>query len=474
MSPEARTFRSVAAVLACAFACACDAQPVEFRIVHGSDQDPYVGATDITISLHDRNDETLRSWSFAAPAPRGSLDPLATGHGLRFVVEATAGGRVLARGHSLPFDLGRGLSVPHPDVYLGRLGRFATPLSEPAVTGRPLAIAATSSGAIWIDSIGAIHRFELHDRSAAAVSIGGPTLVTVATLATMADASFAALPDGSLFGIGGSDGGAVLLDSSGSVVASLPASTPELADHRFGAAVAYVGGAIVVAGGASSPGGAPTTSVTRFERVTTSGGTTLVPSPLPQLPTARRGARGVAIDVRGRVDCPCERLALVGGDDAGGPRSRVSVIDPFGIDPTIELDHPAIRRDVTAVAIDDGLLLLAGGRDALLAPVDSVDLLVARVDAIVALSPSLPPLFTPRAGAAGVRLAPGLVLVVGGATTLEVPSSAAELVEFPGNTLATGSLVVPVANPSGVLLPDRTVLVVDDASVGLFVPPREL
>jgi len=460
-------------LLAAFLLAACESQ-VEFRIVDGVDQDPYAGATDVTLSVRAQDGTTIRSWRFDPLDPRGTLDPLPTGRDMVLVVETSAGGRALSRGRSFPFDLGRRTPNPHPDVFLGRLGRFTIPLLESPTTARPLAIAATDSGAIWIDANGDVFRFDLHDRSGFAASRGAPTSRMVASYPSLADATFTGLPDGSLFGIGGAEARGVLIGSDGEVVATLDASTPELVVHRFGAALSVVGDSIVVAGGAPDEVSAPSASVTRFDRIVDSGVTTIVATPLEPLASTRRDAVAAPISVRGRSDCPCARIAVVGGRDAVGPRALIALVDPAGVDATIEVQHSAVRPGVAVVAIEDGVLAFAGGRDGLGAPVDTIDLFLTRVDAIAPFSPSPPPLFFPRAGASAVMLSPGLAIVIGGVTSLEAASSAAELIEFAGNTLPTGSLVAPTAHPLAVKLRDRTILTVDAGSVTLYVSPRDL
>lgn len=460
-------------VVAASLLAACESQ-VEFRIVDAVDQDPFAGATDVTLSVRAQDGTTLRSWRFDPLDPRGTLDPLPVGDDMVLVVETRAGGRTLARGRSFPFDLRRRGTLPHPDVFLGRIGRFSTPLTETPATARPLAIAATEYGAIWIDEIGDVYRFDLHDRSGVAVVRGEPALSLVASYPSLSDAAFTALPDGALFGIGGAEGRAVVVGADGEVVATLDATTPTLIGHRYGAALAVVGDSVVVAGGAPDVAGTPTGAVTRFDRLVDSTGTTLLATALEPLALPRRDAVAAAISVRGRSDCPCARVAVVGGRDGVGALTFVSLVDPAGADATIDANLAAVRVGVSVVAIEDGVLALAGGRDGVGAPVDAIDLLLLRTDAITPISPSPPPLFFPRAGASSVVLAPGLAILIGGVTTLDAPSNAAELIEFAGNTLPTGSLVAPSANPASVKLLDRTILTVDAGVVTLYVSPRDL
>lgn len=468
MRASTRALPRLLALLAASLAQACEPTAVRFRIVDAVDQDPYAGADEVRMALRDRDGATLRTWTFSVDATSGALDALPDGTSMSLIVETLTQGRVLARGRSFPFSLGADLPVPHPDLFLGRLGRVGMPLATTPAIGEPLAITATSYGALVIDASGDVHRFDPHDRA----GDGAPSFRTVASYPSSGGLAFIGHSSGRLVGIRGDALDAVLVGEEGAIEASDANHAATLVNHRFGAAMVETTSGVVFVGGSASELDAPGTWVTRLAITGAATHPGIAIESLPSLASPLRDATAVRMEVRGRADCPCERVVLVGGFDGVTNLARILSIDPLGVDAPVEAVLPVPLTGAAAFAISEGVLALAGGRDALGFAVDTVDFFVVRVDGIDPLTPSAPPLFFPRDGAASVVLAPGLALVVGGVDSAGAPSDGAELIEFPGNTLATGSLVAPAASPLAVLLRDRTVLTVDALSIGIYVPPR--
>ncbi len=469
---RARLFVALAAGLAAS--CAAEGVPVEFRLVHGPSENPWDGADSLRFVLEGAAEPT--EWTFPIDATSGSVAPLPPGEGLVLRVDVLMGAVTLARGRSFPFDLVEGGAPPHPDLYVGRLGRFAPPVVYvPAIAER--AITVTTDGALLAGADGALRRYRAHDRRDG--HQGEPTLEVVDTSAVpdAADRSFVGFGPGLLLAFGGAAGDALLYGPDGALLDTLPSDTPGLAPHAFEATAAALGGAaVLLVGGTTSLGGPESTAVSRIDAIRdgTGNGYRLELVEVLPLPTARKGARAVPVSVRGsgRSDCPCERVLVVAGTRGGSVVARATLVDPYGVDPTVELATDVARDGAALLPILPGHVMVAGGQAADGTAVASVDVLRMQVDTIELTSPAPPPLFYPRRGATGAVFAEGLGIVVGGFDATGAPIATAELIDYPGEALPTGALSSAPGEVHAALLGDGTLLVAGAGLVDVYVLPR--
>jgi hypothetical protein len=456
--------RATLAAFVLTLACA---QPAALapRVVHGLDDAPYLGADSVVVSV-ERAGVQIDGASVRIPhgATSFELEGVPFGEDLALRVESRIGDVVLARGRSFPFDYAAADRPPSraPDVFLGTLGRFARPLE----TDRTIvALAPTTDGALLATIEGEILAYEAHG-----APDGSARLVPLGTVPERAGASWAALdpPAGHLLGVGGAERGASLVDASGRVVASLDASAFEARSEIALAAADDTSWVIAVGG--RDDGGSPVTDVVRIDV----GESTLSASPAAALDTPRAGASAVRVDA---TDGAITRdVVLVVG---GGAPGVVALLD-LEAATTLELavDRPLEGRAL--IAVETGLVVAAGGADALGAPSDAVDLFLVRLDPspdVARFSPAPSPLYAPRAHAVVIALGPGLALFVGGTGTAGAPVAGAELVEvrldtLPGRIFPTGTLPAGATAWAGARLADRSVLVVGGGLLSVYVPPR--
>jgi hypothetical protein len=454
---------------------------VGFHIVTAPGDDAFLGSRELAFTVEqDGVVGPVAEQRYPIFDRSGSLPSVPFGRSFSVLVEGVAGDVVLARGRSFPFDVLDGEPAPHPDVFVGRLGRFVSPVrrSDDPEPGAAVAqVVSTDSGASIAYADGAIWRYVAHVPE----SDGQAGLDRIEQRESLAGATWITLDHGRMLAVGGPDGGAALLDSGGAVLATL--SPGSLAGQCVGVAVAVVPGTgVVVIGGAAAHDEPPTDSVTLVEvREDPAGSFTLGTLDLAPAPEPRSDAVAVAGEVHdGEAATPF--VVLVGGQHDSGPATTALVIDPGGTLEPGEVDLGRSLLGASVVTLGSGhLVLVAGGQGAEGTPVADVRLLVVQARdgrlVIDLVSPAPQPLFTPRAFAAAQLLGEGLVLLVGGRGTRDEPLSSAEIVDtrdeqFPGQVVATGELPAPFGAPRSSVLGDGSILVADEAGIAVYVPPQ--
>ncbi len=435
------------------------------RIVHNADDAPFLGADSVVISV-ERAGVPIDGASVRVPdvATSFDLEGVPFGESLGLLVESRLGDVVLARGRSFPFDYPAAGAPPTltPDVFVGTLGRFARTLE----TDRAIvAITPTTNGALVATSDGEILAYEAHG-----ASDGSARLVPLAQLPERSGASWIALgpvANGRLLGIGGAAGGASLIDADGHVTATLAEGA---LDARSGIALAGASDSSwVMAIGGRDAAHVAVADVVRIDITST-----LTVSQLPPLDAPRDRASVARVQASDGVDV--RDVVLVVG---GGVPSTVTLLEVSG-GPTesFAVDPPLDSRAL--VAVETGLVVAAGGSDALGAPSDMVDLFVVRLDThprVARFSPAPSLLYAARADAIALGLGPGLALFVGGMDAAGAPVPGAELVEvrldtLPGRVLPTGALAPGAAAAAAARLADRSVLVGGAGVLSAYIPPR--
>jgi len=200
---------------------------------------------------------------------------------------------------------------------------------------------------------------------------------------------------------------------------------------------------------------------------------------LAALESPRTGARAFALTARaGAAVVP--RVLVLDGQTASGVASDLVLIDPSGTTPTRSVTLTTLAHDAAVCVLDVGLVLLAGGETSAGEPTGGVTILVVQPDQsapLAALSPSPPPLFEARTGAAAISLGTGLALVVGGLGADGSPIVDAEIAEvrldfLPGDVVLTGSLGGAGRVTAGAPLPDHTLLLASGGALSLYFSPR--
>jgi hypothetical protein len=155
-----------------------------------------------------------------------------------------------------------------------------------------------------------------------------------------------------------------------------------------------------------------------------------------------------------------EGLLAVG--DAFEIESMIVLFDPAD-DSWVSIDSPAVLRQLTVVALDDGGALAFGYED--LAVGRSPSVRVERFDPATRSWAEAAPMSTPRVDAMAVRLADGRVLVAGGATSDEMDAAAqalatTEIYDPDANRWSAGpDLLEPRKDGHALLLEDGSVLI---------------
>lgn len=447
----------VLAVLASG-ACAPPREEVPFRIaVVGGD--PFRGA-DATLVRLTRADGTTIWSSRHAPTERAlALGPLPFATEMTLVVETVLGDLPLAGGRSFPFSVPGPGAPPtaSPDVTLGLLGRHAT-VATLATGARVRAIAPTASGAL-LATDDALVPFLAHGAD------GRPALGTPRSIpAARVGASLAPL-DGGLVAIGGTESGATLFASDGSIVAEL--AGPGL---ETGAALAALGPDAVLVVGGRDASGAAVAEVSRVER--TSDGLALVP--LEPLARARRDARALRVEVTGTLG-RAARVLVVDGTTALGPADDILILDPDGAEPARAWTPSPVVRGAAVAELQAGQVVFAGGRDGSSAVVSDVRILIIYADRDPRFaSPAPDPgLFRAREQATAVVHAPGAALILGGRDAAGAPIADTELADLrvlPGSVRLTGSLARAPDAVAAAMLGDGSILVAADETVSLYFP----
>lgn len=477
---EDRRFSALAlrALLAASMLTACagpDPVAVSYRVVTSPGDDPLHGATTLRLVLRQGGaDVALVEGPLASGFP--ALPEVPFGNGYRLRVEARDHDVVLARGSSFPFDVDLGGASIEPAVLVGRVVQFAP---VPAVSGTLppgsaiVAALATPTGALLVTETGTVYLYRHHPTAAEPL-----TLQVLEHIPDRAGATWCVLPGAGLLGVGGVAPAATVLDASGAVLAT--SSDAALLPHIVGASLIALSSDAPVAlalGGAPALGAPPTGAVTQLELV--DGVLVVRPVLGAVLPTPieRAGAALVHIDLGG-VEEP--RVVLAGGVGELGATGTAVFVDPAGVVPSTEVPLGVSLRGCAVVALSTRLVLVAGGAADDGIPSAVVRLLSADAAGLsVVTPPPRRPLSLARTNAGALRLAEGLVLLVGGTGLGGAPLTVADLVRvdletFPGDVLPTGSLPWPQPSPKLVVLGDGTVLSADASGLAFYVSPVEV
>ena len=465
-------------------ACAAeDGAAIDFRIVHATDDDPYAGGGSLVVGLQQvGGTQVQRELSYPIDVESGEAPLVPDGDGWLFSVEvraeAPSGGTfTLASGRSFPFSVRDAASpADRPDVLLGSLGRFVTPTEE-ALPDAAVVAAPIEGGALIATEEGALFQYDAHEPS----RDGAARLAHVTTVAERAGAHWLSMGAGLLLAVGGAEPGASLHDARGDTLAVLEGAALERHAHGAAAVAIPQERAALVLGGATDSSGPPEGAITRIsvEAGATGGFRLRATRAAVDLITPRIGAKAVAVPVHDPdASCPCVRVVLFGGTDGLAPLRSVELVDPTGRDATVALapDLDTAVDGAAAAAVDEGLVILAGGGAPGEPPTGRVRALDVRPGSIRLVSPEPPPMMPPRTGAAALRFGGELVLVVGGVDAMGVPVRSAELYDFEtdrfGEVASTGALPSSQAAPVATLLADGTILVAGTDRPAIYFPPR--
>lgn len=444
---------------------------------------PYEGIEALELSIARAGDEAPLALATAAPGEPLALVDVPFGSDLIVHLSGTAAGVEIAYGRTCVVDVVEGAPALAPHLYFSRIVRWgsrgaATPLAPDRTGGH--AYTLPDGRAVFLG--GDRDVIEIFDPvvSGAFSALTPRTLVRRESLLV----PFATGQAIVIGGVDGNDAAVPMIEivdpAAGEARQRETMDGPALVGH---AGVLLVDDTIVVAGGLSSaPGGALAVSGAAWRFRVGAGGVLDAPELLPaamNLPRSDHtmtrlgnelGADVLIVGGRSAADATAQPVAqaelyrplreafeLIDGAVLGRPRwghaavrmpgGFVLVLGGVGVDPAnpgagvvpvseMELYDPvqgtfapagtlpanAGLTDVTVTPLPDGRVLLAGGRDATGAVVDTV--LIARLDPIdgdVDLSPS-DRLSVPRAGHSAVSLCDGTILVVGGTADPAAPA----------------------------------------------------
>ncbi len=445
MSVGARSL--VALVLLASPGCG-EATVAEFHVVSGRD-DPLADATELVLAL-EQGETTLVEERFGPTFAALRLGGLPFGEGFRLRLDVLAGSFLVARGHSLVFDVDASGPSRHPDLWVAPVGRFESVTSPP--DGPPTALAATEEGALLITEGGTLYRY-VHHRT----QDGRPELLRVATLPELAGAGFAVHGE-RLLAVGGDAPVARWVTADGTLGPAMP-----LSGQRFGATVVSLGDRLVILGGSDLAFGAAG-SIARVARVLPDE--RLAIQREDELPCSLRDVPAVAL----HLSSPAGAARVVTFCQGSAVATELLSYDP-DTGATARLTLPGDRSRAALASVGNGLALVAGGRDEEGRVSDETFVVGVGRARLERLSPGPGRLFRPREGAAALPLRPGLVLVVGG-TDARGAVGESELVSFPGDVVLTGSMEPPAARPLATRLEDGAVAVVGAGGVQLWIVPR--
>ena len=129
---RARTAAASLVTLLLGLAGCAQAPALPFRVVSAPPDDPFAFADAIVVAIErDGELDPTTERSFDPAATAFPVRGLSFGERLQVRIEARAGGLVLGRGRSLPFDYRDPSQAPSPgaaDVLVGTLGAFVTPI----------------------------------------------------------------------------------------------------------------------------------------------------------------------------------------------------------------------------------------------------------------------------------------------------------------------------------------------------------
>ena len=439
----------VVTLVLCLAGCA-QAPALPFRVVSAPPDDPFAFADAIVVAVErDGELDPTTERSFDPAATTFPVRGLSFGERLLVRIEARAGGLVLGRGRSLPFDYRDPSQAPGPgaaDVLVGTLGAFVTPIdgSLGSLLVAPSLVVPSPRGAVIVTAT------TLLEYVAHAPDDGRATLATLAALPPQRHGARWAFTANGLVGAGGASPGATSLTLAGEVLAS--AGLPPI---EALASLAPRPSAIAVATDGS----------------------------LLRIDVGARGELGLEA-VGAAPDLPFDpHLAAVTVLSNGTPRvfallvdgAHATLIDPDA-GPVATHDLGSSRTGWTVAGIATQQALVAGGRDATGSGVvyDDVRILVVQAGTLAEASPA-PPHGEAREGAGMIVFGDGLALLVGGRDIAGAAVASAEIIDIavpPGDVAATRRLPFPSAAPVGAALLDRTLLVAGEGGLAIYVPPR--
>jgi len=441
-------------LLACG--CAPEVARVPVRITHGVEEEPFLGATDLSLQFF-RGDVLEREAHFSPDATSFDVGVLNFGTALRMKLDVFAGEFVISHGGSFPFEVQASSPPPRVDLHVGRLGRFTDAQVEP-LDDEVVGASAGLGGALLATKRGTLYRYASHDPSS-----GRPVLTRLAAHPDLAGASWVGLPDGGLVAVGGNVGRVRRFDGVGLVVAEHV--DVRLLDHRRGAALATSGESLWVLGGSALDFGS---SSAAFTRVDLANDAALALQPLADLPCAMRDSRAALVSIASGAAGVADRIVLACGDALR--ESRVVAVDPAQRGAPSELVLPGDMRRAAIAPLGLGLLLVAGGLDPEGIPTDAIHILALGEASLSEIAAASRPLFSPRVDAAIHVLAPGRVLLLGGRDAAAQPMAGAEIVAFPGSVVLTGQAPLAMPSPTLLALGDGSVLAISAAGMAVYIP----
>jgi hypothetical protein len=442
---------------------------------------PYQGIDALELSIARAGDDAPLALATAAPGEPLALADVPFGSDLIVHLSGTAAGVEIAYGRTCVVDVLSGAPAPAPHLYFSRIVRWGS-----AAAAAPLAADRTGGHAYALPDGRAVFlggdrdAIEIFDpvASGAFSALSPRTLVRRRSL-------LVPFATGQAIVIGGVDENdaavptiEIVDPAAGEARQRETMDGPALVGH---AGVALVDDSVIVAGGLTRPaaGGAPAISGAAWRFRIGAGGVLDAPELLPAAMNLARsdhtmtrlgselGADVLIVGGRDGEDVTAQPVAQaelyrplreafepIAGAQLGRPRWGHAAVrmpggfvlvlggltaDPLaGVVPVSEMElydpvqgtfapagtlpASAGLTDATVTPLPDGRVLLAGGRDATGAAVDTV--LIARLDPIdgdVDLSPS-DRLSTPRAGHSAVSLCDGTILVAGGTPDPAAPA----------------------------------------------------
>lgn len=459
--------------LACSWAACAETGPVLAPVIEvpplGASAYPYEGIEALELSIARAGDDAPLALATAALGEPLALADVPFGTGLIVHLSGTAAGVEVAYGRTCAIDVLEDGAAPAPHLYFSRIVRWGSPdTGAPAASERHggHAYALPDGRAVFLG--GDSERVDVFDPvNTGAFALLGPSLLPRQRSLLLSFASGQALVLGGVDQDGAALATMEFLDpAAGEARQRETQDGPPLIGH---AGVLLVDGSAIVAGGRDPDADASDISGAAWRFRVGTGGVLDVPELLPATMNVARSQHTMT-RLGGELGAD---VLIVGGRDGAGqavaqaelyrplresfepiegallqrprwghaavrmPGGFVLVLGGTGLDPEgnpvpvpeMELYDPvqgsfalagtlpanAGLSEATVTPLPDGRVLLAGGRDAAGAAVDTV--LIARLDPIdgeVDLSPSAR-LALPRAGHTAVSLCDGTVMVAGGA-----------------------------------------------------------
>lgn len=447
---------------------ACDGAPPELRLAILMPDDRELLRAVTRLDLHaERDTRTIAQHSFARDATFVSLHGVPYGPNTTFILEGiTAANDVAGRGVTCPIDyIGPGADVP---LYFAPVNFFATTSPPLAMRDAPSAV-QLSGGDILLFG-GMTDRMVLTSAERFTPGRNRFTATDINLITPRTRAEVALVPDIGALIVGGADGFGNAIGNAEIWNASLGSFTLLESSHlppRVGhIAVTLSDGRIFIAGGQPRIGGS-TLDSSALVRVLADGTATVIDGPALNVPRYAHSA----------VVAPGSVIVFGGFSGEGAAVTALDSIEIADLHAGLT-DPPALtmiperlnapRADATATLLDDGTVLLVGGRDS-----SSVRGDAELWNPVTRQSETLP-LATPRSGHRATLLPGGRVLVTGGLDGSSMPLSSVELY-VPGiGFVSERPLQVARAGHVAVTLCDNTVLVVGGgAGAEVYTPPAQ-